>query len=68
MSENKSRTGFAVKAKRFFSGIGLILLILIALFVLFSVTSDSFMTSTGMYNLARACLLYTSIRRQQHVR
>ena len=54
MSENKSRTGFAVKAKRFFSGIGLILLILIALFVLFSVTSDSFMTSTGMYNLARA--------------
>ena len=54
MSENKSRTEFAVKAKRFFSGIGLILLILIALFVLFSVTSDTFMTSSGMYNLARA--------------
>ncbi len=54
MSESKSQSKFAVLANRFFSGIGVIVLILIALFIVFTFATNKFLTGTNMYNLARA--------------
>ncbi|MBQ9942393.1 MAG: ABC transporter permease [Christensenellaceae bacterium] len=54
MSETKSQSNFAKLAKKFFSGVGTIILILIALFIFFTFMTDKFLTGSNMYNLARA--------------
>jgi len=58
MSEEKSNATFGSLISKFFSGIGSIIIILVALFVIFGlIRPDPFLTYNNLYNLARAAAI-----------